>query len=50
MILELIKLIDLHWEQKSSLFDINPNDFNGYFSFRNKIIQERGTNYETKFD
>lgn len=40
--IELIRLIDTHWEQKIVLFDHNPNDYNGYFNFRNAIIQERG--------
>ena len=36
--LELIRQIDIAWEQKSSLYDIEPNQQLGYFDFRNKVM------------
>lgn len=36
--LELIRQINIAWEQKSSLYDIEPNIQLGYFDFRNKVM------------
>ena len=36
--LELIRQIDIAWEQKSSLYDIEPNQQLGYSDFRNKVM------------
>lgn len=36
--LELIRQINTAWEQKSSLYDIEPNQQLGYFDFRNKVM------------
>lgn len=36
--LELIRQIDIAWEQKSSLYDIESNQQLGYFDFRNKVM------------
>lgn len=36
--LELIRQINIAWEQKSSLYDIKPNIQLGYFDFRNKVM------------
>ena len=50
--LELIRQINIAWEQKSSLYDIEPNQQLGYFDFRNKVmlqykktLQKRGYYY-----
>ena len=36
--LELIRQINIAGEQKSSLYDIEPNQQLGYFDFRNKVM------------
>lgn len=36
--LKLIQQIDMAWENRDTLFKINPDACNGYFDFRNKII------------
>lgn len=38
--LELIRLIDTAWEQKISIYDIEPDKVLGYFNFRNKVIRQ----------
>lgn len=38
--LDLIKQIDFAWVQKISIYDIEPNEILGYFSFRNKVIRQ----------
>lgn len=42
--LELIKQINIAWEQKSSLYDIMPNKQLGYFNFRNKVMLQYNKN------
>lgn len=42
--LELIKQINIAWEQKSSLYDIIPNQQLGYFYFRNKVMLQYNKN------
>ncbi|MGL4878023.1 hypothetical protein [Paraclostridium dentum] len=39
----LIALIDIAWEHKKELYDVDPNSCIGYFDFRNKVVK-------TKFD
>lgn len=38
IMLNLIKQINNAWEQKTSLYNISPNDYIGYFNFRNEIV------------
>lgn len=38
IMLDLIKQINSAWEQKTSIYDISPNDYIGYFNFRNEIV------------
>lgn len=39
----LIQLIDIAWEQKKAIYDIQPNESLGYFNFRNKVILQYKT-------
>lgn len=43
LISELIQLIDIAWEQKKAIYDIQPNNSLGYFDFRNKVILQYKT-------
>lgn len=36
--LNLIKLIDNAWKQKTSLYGVYPNQCIGYFDFRNNVV------------
>lgn len=36
--INLIALIDIAWDHKTILYDINPRKCRGYFDFRNQVI------------